>query len=428
MLGWEFPPAFSGGLGVVTKNLIESLHKKDQDVTLLLPQFVSQEIMDGPHAEHLTRYSENYYVRVKTATLQKIIHIPTSINSPYESRQSYQKRIDSTQTSSTESGSYVSVLPRRENKPGKKSLYGQNLFQEIERFVSEVMYGTQEMHFDVVHAHDWITAEAAVQLKLQRGLPFILHVHATEFDRVGQSPQDSEVFRREQYAMQLADKIIAVSYYTAGILSELYGIDPDKIEVVHNAYTKKTLDFNPAERWKKNKDQFWVLFIGRVTLQKGPDYFVETARKVMQRKKNIHFLMVGDGDMMPDLIETIARENLSQNVHCLGFLPPEDRDALYLFTDACLIPSVSEPFGLTAMEGVFHKSPLVLSNTCGANELIHHKLSVDFWDTDQMAEYILALEKYPYLRRTIRNKALEELPYITWDTQADQIINIYNTF
>ena len=309
----------------------------------------------------------------------------------------------------------------------KKNIYGANLFQEIERFVAEVLIATEDESYDLVHAHDWITAEAAVQLKLQRNLPFVLHIHATEFDRVGNNPEQSEIFRREKYACELADKVVTVSYYTKSILTQVYQIDPDKIEVVHNAYTKKELDFSPSDRWKKDKSQFWVLFIGRVTLQKGPDYFLEMAQKVLSRKKNIHFLVVGDGDMMPTMVDTIAQENLHENVHCLGFLPPADRDALYLFTDACVVPSVSEPFGLTAIEAVFHKSPLIVSNTCGANEIIGHKLTTDFWDTDQMAEYVLALEKYPFLRRTLRDRALEDLPYITWDTQAQKIAEIYKS-
>lgn len=429
MLGWEFPPVFSGGLGIVTKNLLESLLRQGEDVTLLLPQFIACQTGDIFKNGGIFSSTHKINQRVEHYLRQRIISIPTTIRSPYVSRTDYQRDIASIQeTKVFQSGTdKLSFFPSFTRKTNKKKIYGRDLFLEIERFVAEALAATEGEYFDLVHAHDWITAEAALQLKFQRNIPFVLHIHATEVDRVGQNPQDSEVFRREKYAMEVADKIIAVSHYTKGILVDTYGIDPNKIEVVHNAYTKKEAKVVASDRWQKDKSKFWVLFIGRVTLQKGPDYFVEMARKVVEVNPNIHFLIAGDGDMMPGVIDQIARDKLSDNVHCLGFLSREDRDALYLFTDACVIPSVSEPFGLTAIEGVFHLSPLVLSKTCGANELIHHKLPVDFWDTDSMAEYVLALQKYPALRRTLRTKALHELPHITWDTQAKLVGRVYES-
>lgn len=431
MLGWEFPPAFSGGLGIVTKELSEALLQEGADLTLLLPQFIAQEAQksDIP-SPALKKKFHKYSKKICHFELEKLktIHIPTNISSPYVNKTQYHTQ---TQREKCDKFLFRELIQDNETitpaNQKKKNIYGAELYQEIQRFVGEVLIATEGEHFDLVHAHDWITAEAAIQLKLTRNIPFIIHIHATEFDRTGNWSIDTEVARREQYAMELADKVITVSHYTKQLLADLYHIPREKIEVLHNAYSKEAPRKPANEHWTKDKSQFWVLFIGRVTLQKGPDYFVEMARIVAKQNPNIHFLIAGDGDMMPSVINQIAKHKLNKNVHCLGFLTPEERDALYLYTDACVIPSVSEPFGLTAIEGVAHNCPLVLSKTCGANELIGHKLSIDFWNTEEMAEYVLALAKYPWLRRTLRHKALHTLPPVTWNTQAKELLNIYKT-
>lgn len=432
MLGWEFPPVFSGGLGVVTQELVQYLVDAEQPVTLLLPHFIAQQIQnEGAHMakeKSVLRVLSNeriQYIR------ENVRLIPTTISSPYINETQYNKDYNQW-VESSENQTIRRYIGGRKGDSGSSggAPYGKNLFEEIARFGEEVLAHAEDEHFDVVHAHDWITAEAAIQLKLQRGVPMIFHVHATEVDRTGNfHPQDSEIFRREQYAMNIADKVITVSYYTKGILTNIYGIEPHKIEVVHNAYTKKKRPIEELEQhWKKNKAEFWVLFIGRVTLQKGPDYFVETAEKVCKLNKDVHFLIAGDGDMMPSIIDRIAEKRLQANVHPLGFISSAQRDALYRFADACIIPSVSEPFGLTAIEAVQHRTPLIVSRNCGANEVIPHKLEVDFWDSEQMAEYVLALKKYPALRRTLRNRAKEGVPDLSWNNQIKKIIKIYQQF
>lgn len=432
MLGWEFPPVFSGGLGIVTKNLIEALVAQKADVTLLLPSFVTEQSPQKPnYTWSMIGSSSQFYSQVKEVLKYKLIRVfSEKLISPYLKRNEYLTEKVKNIASIFEQNKYTKKIfgftsDQSKSADVPKKLYSTDLFREIDRFAAEALVATEHENFDLVHAHDWITAEAALQLKFQRQIPFVLHVHATEYDRVGHDPHGSEVFRREKYAMEQADRVITVSYYTKSILESMYGIAAEKISVVHNAYEEKEITSLEATRWEKDKSKFWVLFIGRVTLQKGPDYFLEAAKKVMEVDKRVHFLIAGDGDMLPHVVETIAKERLYTNVHCLGFLTPEDRDALYLFTDACVIPSVSEPFGLTAIEAVFHKSPLVLCKTCGANEIIHDKLSIDYWDTDKMAEYILALSKYPALRRTLRERALKTLSPITWDTQATKVREIY---
>jgi glycogen(starch) synthase len=428
MLGWEFPPVFSGGLGIVTKSLLESLLADGADVTLLLPSFIGEQARKyHPDMVGNFDYNQAFEKQVETILSKKVIRVSSSsLLSPYLNRNTYlqEPHIEIRTIFGQKSCTKKNPLDENLNK-SKKKLYGSDLFGEIDRFAAEAVVATEGQNFDLVHAHDWITAEAALQLKFKRKIPFVLQVHATEYDRIGHEPEGSEVFRREKYAMEQANKVITVSHYTKGILERVYGIDGQKISVVHNAYDDKDKPDISVERWDKDKSKFWVLFIGRITLQKGPDYFLEAAKKVMEVDDRVHFLIAGDGDMLPHVVETIAKERLYKNVHCLGFLTPEDRDALYVFTDACVIPSVSEPFGLTAIEAVFNKSPLILAKTCGANEIIHDKLSIDYWDTDQMAEYILSLAKYPALRRTLRERAIKTLPPITWATQAQQVRGIY---
>lgn len=416
MLGWEYPPVFSGGLGVVTKNLAQALVRQGADLTLVLPQFITHKIISSQYdpGVKLLTFADgfDYSNRVKTQ------RVSTFMYSPYLSATEYRLAYEKYQQG-------LGPLPPISNGD---TLYGEDLWTEIDRFAAEVVALTSDKQFDLVHAHDWITAEAALQLKLQRGLPFILHVHATEVDRTGNQNPDSEVFQRERYAMTQADQVVAVSQYTKNILVNTYGIPADKIKVVYNAYETKTPtpEYIKARQFPKDKNEFWVLFIGRVTLQKGPEYFVDTAAKVVPHNSNIHFHIAGDGDMMPQIRQQIADCGLEANVHCHGFLPPAKRDALYMLADACIIPSVSEPFGLTAIEVIDHCTPLIISKNCGANEIIGHKLEVDFFDSDKMAEYTLALQRYPELRRTLRTKAMDNRARLTWEAQAARVVELYN--
>ena len=416
VLGWEYPPVFSGGLGVVTKNLAQALVAQGADITLVLPQFITHKIVSSgydPGVKLLTfaNSAQRYDDLVNT------IHVPTFMYSPYMNAGDYKKALNQYK----KGGHDVS------KSSAESDVYGENLWVEIDRFAAEVVALTGENDFDLVHAQDWITAEAAIQLKVKRGIPYIIHIHATEVDRTGTTNKDSEVFKREQYAMQQSLRVVTVSQYTKKILVDQYGIDPEKILVVYNAYEKKvpTPEYIKARQFPKNKEEFWVLFIGRVTLQKGPEYFVDTAAKVVPHNPNIHFHIAGDGDMMPQIRAQIKKFGLEKNVHCHGFLPPAKRDALYMLADACIIPSVSEPFGLTAIEVIDHCTPLIISKNCGANEIIGHKLEVDFHDSDKMAEYTLALQKYPELRRTLRTKAMDNKDRLTWEAQASRMMEIY---
>jgi len=260
MLGWEYPPVFSGGLGVVTKNLAQALVKQGADITLVLPQFITHKIIRSGYnpGVKLLSFAEGY----ESDTRIKTKRVPTFMYSPYLNAEGYKDALFKYQNGKTPFNA----------KTEDDSVYGQDLWTEIDRFAAEVVALTEKNEFDLVHAHDWITAEAALQLKTQRGLNYILHIHATEVDRTGTTDTNSEVFKRERYAMQQALRVITVSQYTKKILVDQYGIEPEKILVVYNAYETKapTPEYIKARQFPKNKKEFWVLFIGRVTLQKGP--------------------------------------------------------------------------------------------------------------------------------------------------------------
>lgn len=410
MLGWEFPPIFSGGLGIVTYYLTKALVDAGADLTLLVPHFVYEKVKGKVSNRGIPFGQKGYNFTRKT------IRINSKIHSPYLS---YEKSASSSSHQFTRNKGTNSV---------DSALYGHNLIQEVERFARDALEATENETYDLIHAHDWITAQAALKIKEAKGIPFILHIHATEFDRSGETALDNEIYHREKTAMQEALHIITVSRYTKHILEQYYGIDGSKISVIYNAYNDPLPDEGTRyeKLWEKDNSEFWVIFMGRLTMQKGPDYFLAAAKKVIARNKKVHFLISGTGGMVEDVIHFIDREKLHKNIHYLGFLGQEERDALYVRADCMVVPSVSEPFGLTVVEGVKHSTPMIVSRTCGANEIIGHKLSVDFWDTDRIAEYILALQRYPALRRTLRKKSKEHFPDFTWHDQAQKIMAIYS--
>lgn len=420
MLGWEFPPFFSGGLGVVTKNLAISLGKRDLELCFALPYYIRKSVpqeaipagvflADFDHlSEHIQKYTSVHYFK-------------TSIPGPYTSPEQYMQKKEEWNGASPSSGFVPGAVT------GNVAVYGQNLWEEIDRFAYQMERFVETKEFDVVHAHDWITCEAGIRVKLRKNIPLVIHVHATEIDRTGGNINQS-VFDREKYAFDFADKLIAVSHYTKNILIQSYGIDAQKIYVVHNAHNITPSEDHHFPQWliKKPKKDFIVLFIGRLTLQKGPDYFIKVAKRVLQENKNVKFVLAGTGDMMPEILSDIVREKMESNVFCLGFMNGSDKEKVYHNADLCLIPSVSEPFGLIALEAVEYGVPVLISHNSGAKEVLHHSLKSHFWEVEKMAHYILALYKYPVLRKMLAQESYRETRSLSWDLQAEKIHHIYN--
>lgn len=402
MLGWEFPPFNSGGLGVASKGMAEALSLHEEiKLTFALPYFVGRKIdaaKEKPQNSFDLAYSELGHFEIK--------QIKTTIASPYATPQQYTESYNQF-IASGGSGS---------------DIYGKNLFTEIERYKHEAYKCIKEGDYDLIHTHDWMTFPAAVYAKEKTGLPCIAHVHSTEMDRTGGNP-NQEIFEIEKSSLEKVDKIIAVSNYTKQILVLHYDLPEEKIEVVHNGIDHLSDIQKPPRRFSHDKKT--VLFLGRLTIQKGPDWFLKIAQKILEKRKDVQFLIAGKGDMLPHIIEEIARKNLQDHVFCLGFLKKEDAEEAFGMANVFVMPSVSEPFGLVAVEAIQKGTPVILSKQSGAREVVKNSFQADFWDTTKMADQILAVLEYPALHKTISENAEQEIKHLTWGKQSNYIIDIY---
>ncbi len=417
MLGWEFPPVYSGGLGVVSRNLAQELAAKDIEIHFALPHYIRKNIPESEIPEELSLVDFDKINK----KLKKIAfyHIPSGLSSPYLNEESYETQKNFWESSKNNSS--------RSSADNIKHVYGQNLFQEIERYAHQMEVFAEGKDFDIIHAHDWITFEAGIRLRKKLNIPLVLHVHATELDRTGNNP-NQEIFKREKKGMGMADRIISVSHYTKKILVEEYGIPTDKIKTIHNANTLKKVHHRknlPEYLKKKEKDEKIVLFIGRVTIQKGPDYFLRIAERVLEKTKKVKFLMVGTGDMFSRIIKEIAAKRLQKNIFCLGFVDGKEKEKIYQNADLAIMPSISEPFGLTALEAAENGIPLILSYNYGATEVLFNSLKSDFWDVDRMADYVLAVLKYPVLQKVLSTRSIEDMQNLDWETQAEKVQEVY---
>jgi glycosyltransferase involved in cell wall biosynthesis len=299
---------------------------------------------------------------------------------------------------------------------------GVDLIQETERYTRLVVSMTRFEKFDVVHAHDWLTYPAGLAVKAVSGKPLIVHVHSTEFDRSGSSVNE-RVFEIEKAGMHGADRVVAVSQFTRNICVRKYGVAPAKVDVVYNGIERESQQPRTGERIESS-DKI-VLFLGRITMQKGPEYFIAAAKRVLERMENVKFVLAGSGDMALRMIELAASMGIGHKVLFTGFLRGRDVDRVYQMADCYVMPSVSEPFGISALEALSHDVPVILSKTSGASEVLTHVLKVDFWDTDEMANKILAVLRHPPLSQTLREHGAFELHRLTWEGAAERCLASY---
>jgi glycogen synthase len=269
--------------------------------------------------------------------------------------------------------------------------------------------------YDAIHVHDWLTMKAGVQLKEKLGIPLILSVHSTEYDRSGWLSPNQWFIDIEREGMQKADTIIAVSHFTKRICVEKYGIDPDKIHVIHNAVY-------PIDEGEK---QNLVLFLGRLTIQKGPEFFLHAAKKIIDYGVKPKFVIAGGGDMLPKLIRTAVNLGISPYVIFTGLLTEEEVRHIYQIASVYVMPSVSEPFGITALEAISAGTPTIVSKTAGVAEALSNCLRVDFWDVDEMANKIISLLTYDELHRTMAKEGRREIDLFTWDRVANKTLEVY---
>lgn len=460
MLGWEFPPHISGGLGTACHGIVSGLGKiPDTKVIFVVPKVFGDEKVSNVTFAGANKYLErhstirNRRVRVVEPdnastsfrdSADHLIYIETaSMLHPYMQAEQIEKILirkhinpdtvffneDGRMMTTTSKGNKVEVkisfqdLQEVDDVPADFQFTGKytsSLYTETGMFARVSEQLAQQYDFDVIHAHDWLTYEAGIAIKEATGKPLVIHVHATEYDRSG-GGVNPRVFDIEKHGMQQADSIITVSNLTRDICVSKYGADPDKITTVYNA-----VDFKPGKHEARNKDgDKIVTFLGRITFQKGPEYFLEAAYKVLQRAGNVRFVMAGNGDMYHSMIRQAARLGIADRFHFTDFLNRDEVKYLFSISDVFVMPSVSEPFGIVPLEALKSGVPVIISNQSGVAEVLRHALKVDYWDVNSMADAIHALVKYPALNKFFVTHGRQEVDQMKWDKCALDIYNVY---
>jgi len=391
MFGWEFPPFNSGGLGVACEGLATALGKENVEITFVLPQTTPTPELHNVSFRHGDTCGSHITFRPVQSWLL-----------PYDTTDSYSNRL-------------------------KGSGAPNDLYEAVLHYSKQAAAIARQEDFDVIHAHDWLSFGAGLAAKRVSGKPLILHVHATEFDRTGGKGNEL-IHKLEQEGLRAADHIITVSNFTKEKVSKHYDINTEKIDVVHNGVDFKA----PAKELKrtlrhlKHNGDSIVLFLGRITLQKGPDYFIEAAKQVINVRPNTTFIMGGSGDMHTDMMHKAAALGIGEHVLFPGFVRGADLHALYAAADLYVMPSVSEPFGIVALEALSKQTPILISKQSGVSEVIAHALKTDFWNTKDMANKIIAALDDDTLRTQLAQKGGEEVKGVTWEKAAKACKNIYN--
>jgi glycogen synthase len=298
--------------------------------------------------------------------------------------------------------------------------YGPDLFAEVARYASAVAALAARERFDVVHAHDWMTFPAGVAAAQSSGRPLVLHVHASEFDRSGERA-DPRIRAIEGESLAAAARVVCVSRYTAELVRRHYGVAPERLRTVHNAVEQPAVARPRSERSRERL----VLFLGRVTFQKGPEYFLEAAARVLRVEPDVRFVLCGAGDLLPRVVERAAELGIARRVRFTGFLEREAVERVFGMADVYVMPSVSEPFGIAPLEALSRDVPVIVSRQSGVAEVLKSALKVDYWDVAEMANKILALLRYPALRRALEDEGRAELGGLRWEDRGQRLRDIY---
>lgn len=446
MLGWEFPPFISGGLGTACYGLTKAMSGIGTDILFVLPRPVSTPFsthvrlvsprpgspLESPSTEFRLDEFENVTFRT----------IASQLSNPYQ-------RPDSAALTKTvaehQTVRQATVVPPDQQEPARPAAqaqssatpgfigapsaaggnYAGDMFSEIQRYAALASEIARNESFDVVHAHDWMTFPAGLAVAGIKGVPLVVHVHSTEFDRSGVHI-DQRIYDIERRGMHGAMKVIAVSHLTKALITHHYGVDPAKVEVVYNAIQSNgnSGHYDPEE-YAIHKDEKIVLFLGRITMQKGPEYFLAAAKKVLEVMDNVKFVMAGSGDMIRRTIEMAAAMGIGHKVLFTGFLRGGDVDRVFKMADLYVMPSVSEPFGIAPLEAMSNDVPVIISKQSGVSEILTHALKVDFWDINEMANKIIAVLRHPPLASTLRQHGSFEIRRLSWSDSARRCVEIY---
>ena len=420
MFGWEFPPNISGGLGTACYGLTKGLSSfNDVDLTFVIPKVygneakVDMKLIGASDVE----LSDTIILKQRALEMGKFNDFGQQI-SAYITPEQYEKIVID------KKGQLV--YKNRKSSTGKLEFtgkYGTSLFKEISRYgvvASEI--ARNEPH-DVIHAHDWLTYPAGIEAKKVSGNPLVVHVHATEYDRCGEN-HNKDVYEIERKGMEFADKVITVSDFTRNIVIQKYKISPLKVVTVHNA-VEPANNSNLKDLWKIGTNDKVVTFLGRVTSQKGPKHFINAAYKVLKKMNNVRFVMAGSGDLLYDMIKYVAKLKIADRFHFTGFLKGDDVYRMYAMSDLYVMPSVSEPFGISPLEAIQSNVPVIISKQSGVSEVISNAIKVDYWDTDSMADAIYGVLQYPSLGRHLKNNGKKEVDNLLWTNVAAKVKEIY---
>jgi glycogen synthase len=460
MFGWEFPPHISGGLGTACFGLTQSLVQENVSLIFVVPKLFGNEPGDKMElvnasdvfiplahqtAKSITRkYRQGISVGeapeegshskgMKEKPGISYIEVNASLN-PYGMVSDREKQLsiknwnyvfDAGAKNQTGQNPQKNIESSEQEKPAGYTYdfsgsYGSNLMEEVQQYAFVGAELAKKFPHDVIHAHDWMTYAAGIQAKKISGKPLVVHVHATEYDRSGYL--GGPVFDFEKTGMEAADKIVSVSQWTKDIIVSKYGIAPEKIEVVHNGITaaEESTSFEEPP-----VGSHMVTFLGRVTQQKGPAYFVEAAKKVSEKFPDAHFIVAGAGDLLPQTIERVAQLRMSDRFHFTGFLNKEWISKIWSMSNVYVMPSVSEPFGITPLEAIQAGVPVIVSNQSGVAEVMPHALKVNFWDTEALAESICSILKYKSLSSMMKSHGEKEVKRLSWRNAAVKIKTLY---
>ena len=419
MFGWEFPPHISGGLGTASYGLTKGMTTlKDLEVIFVVPKAWGDEEKSRVRligANQVPVSSKKVFYKGFSQSIEKI-EVSSKIV-PYTDPEDFWKV-----TRSEVSGYNLYVQTNSRGMVDFSGKYDNNLMDEINKYALVASVIAAENEFDIIHAHDWLAYPAGIAAKMVSGKPLIIHVHATDFDRSGGNV-NPEVYRIEKAGMEAASKIITVSNLTRDIVIKNYNINPDKVETVYNAV--EPVDVSEHLYIKKGFDEKVVTFLGRITLQKGPEYFIEAAYKVLKVMDGVRFVMAGSGDMMERMIRRAAQLKITDRFHFTGFLKGNDVFTMLHMSDVYIMPSVSEPFGISPLEALQSNVPVIISKQSGVAEILTHAVKADFWDIDAMADAIYGLLNYPALSNMFIKNGKEEVIRLKWDNSAMHVRDIY---
>ena len=473
MFGWEFPPHISGGLGTASYGLTKSLSAiKDLEILFVVPKLYGDEDEDvakliGAESitvkHHKKSFTNSWQESIKTLKGNKkasskikkseilsnlksieIIEVKSKLQ-PYLSIDEFEKflkennifgknikidkegklyyekdgEIKEINFSKTEEETYT-----EDGKYKFAGGYGTNLLQEVYNYARVAAIIAKENDFDLIHGHDWLANAAGIAAKKVSGKPLVIHVHATEYDRGGEERIDTRVFALEKAGMQVADKIITVSNLTKNIIIKHYGADESKIQTVYNAVEPQDAENNI---YKKNVKEKLVTFLGRITYQKGPAYFVNAAKKVLEKTDDVRFVMAGNGDMFHEMIRYAAELGITNKFHFTDFLKGDEVTKMFAISDVYVMPSVSEPFGISPLEAMRSNVPVIISKQSGVAEVINNAIKIDYWDEDALADAIYGLIKYNGMSKMFIQESKKEVDSMKWDKPAKEVKKIYDS-